>query len=112
MPRVAYPGSRGYCRPRQGVQQRPFIRSIRMLRVRQGHSLNSATVRPTSPLPSFPDCALSLTDFHEVSRAVGPKLAGSKISFLMPKSQLVRLGSQGFEVCGSFVKYGPSWPFH
>jgi len=28
MPRVAYPGSRGYCRPRQGGQQRPFIRSI------------------------------------------------------------------------------------
>lgn len=81
MPRVAYPGSRGYCRPRQGGQQRPFIRSIRMLRVRQGHSLNSATVRPTSPLPIVPHCPLAPTDFHKVSRAVGPKLAGSEAKF-------------------------------
>ena len=31
-----------------------------------------ATVRSTSPLPRASHCALALTDFHEVSRAVGP----------------------------------------
>src|ERR1700737_3774658 len=37
--------------PARGRQQRPFIRSIRTLRVRQGHSLNCSTVCSTSPLP-------------------------------------------------------------
>ena len=36
---------------------------------------------------------------------------GSKISFLMPKSTQVRLGSQGFGVSGSFAKYGLALPF-
>jgi len=39
-------------------------------------------------------------------------LTGSKIAFLMPKSLQVRLGSQGFEVFGSFAKCGLAWPFH
>jgi transposase len=39
-------------------------------------------------------------------------LTGSKIAFLMPKSLQVRLGSQGFEVCGSFAKCGLAWPSH
>src|SRR5215469_17274054 len=39
---------------------------LRMLRIRQGHSLNSATVSPTSPLPTVSHCASAMTDFHEV----------------------------------------------
>jgi transposase len=39
-------------------------------------------------------------------------LTGSKISFLMPKSLQVRLGNQGFGVCGSFAKCGLAWPSH
>src|SRR6516165_7665542 len=35
-----------------------------------------ATVRSTSPLPRASHCALALTDFHEVSRAVGPNWQG------------------------------------
>ena len=37
-----------------------------------------ATVRSTSPLPRASHCALALTDFHEVSRAVGPNWQGRK----------------------------------
>ena len=37
---------------------------------------------------------------------------GSKITFLMPESLRVRLGSQGFAVCGSFAKCVLAWPFH
>lgn len=40
--------------------------------VRHIHSLNCSTVRSTSPLPVVPHCALALSDFHKVSRAIGP----------------------------------------
>jgi hypothetical protein len=56
----AYPGSRGYCRPRQGDSNAHSFAQLRMLRVRQGHSLNSATVRSTSPLPRASHCASAL----------------------------------------------------
>ena len=73
-------------------------------------------------------CAGPLHDFYASLLAKGMKpemarltlartiaaiaLTGSKITFLMPKSLQVRLGSQGFEVCGSFAKCGLSWPSH
>ena len=78
MPRVAYPGSRGYCRPRQGDSNAHSFAQLRMLRVRQGHSLNGSTVCSTSPLPRASHCALALSDFHRVSRAVGPNWQGRK----------------------------------
>ena len=72
MPRVAYPGSRGYCRPRQGGQQRPFIRSIT-------HAPGQARSQPQLLHYAFdlaasgysPLC-LALSDFHKISRAIGP----------------------------------------
>ena len=78
MPRVAYPGSRGYCRPRQGDSNAHSFAQSRTLRIRQGHSLNGSTVCSTSPLPAVPHCALALTDFHRVSRAVGPNWQGRR----------------------------------
>src|SRR5215472_4861151 len=83
---------------------------------RSGSDRVTASTAPlmssTSPLPGVPHCALALSDFHEVSRAVGPKWTGSKIAFLMPEYLQVRLGSQAFAVSGSFAKCGLVWPFH
>jgi hypothetical protein len=49
---------------------------------RSGSDRVTASTAPlsvsTSPLPGVPHCALALTDFHEVSRAVGPNRTGSK----------------------------------
>jgi hypothetical protein len=79
MPRIAYPGSRGYCRPRQGDSNAHLFAQLRMLRVRQGHSLNRSTDEFDLTAPEGSHCPLLLRDFHELSRAVGPKWTGSKI---------------------------------
>ena len=73
MPRVAYPGSRGYCRPRQGDSNAHLFAQLRMLRIRQGHSLNRSTDEFDLTAPDGSHCPLALRDFHELSRAVGPK---------------------------------------
>src|SRR5215472_15749253 len=53
---------------------------LRMLRVRQGHSLNRSTDEFDLTAPECSHCPLALLDFHELSRAVGPKETGSKIA--------------------------------
>ena len=42
------------------------------LRIRQSDGLDFSIVASTSPLPTFPNSAATLTHFHEISRAVGP----------------------------------------
>src|SRR6267378_1007443 len=64
----------GYRRSPRGRQRRPIIRSSRTLRIRQGRSFNFSTECSTSPRRTGP--ILPLTDFHEVSRAAGPKGQG------------------------------------
>ena len=64
--------------PPGGVSKAHLFAQSRTLRVRQGHSLNCSTVRSTSPLPGAPHCALAMSDFHRVSRAVGPNWQGRK----------------------------------
>jgi hypothetical protein len=103
MPRGAYPGSRGCCRPPGGSNAHLFAQ-LRMLRVRQGHSLNCSTDEFDLTAPECSHCPLAPLDFHELSRAVGPKETGSKITLLMPESLQAQLGSQGFGVSGSFAK--------
>jgi hypothetical protein len=60
----------GYRAP-QGRQRRPIIRSTGTLRIRQVDGLNLSTVIATSPLRTVG--IVPRTDFHEVSRAPGPK---------------------------------------
>src|SRR5437867_2662960 len=57
-----------------GRQRRPIIRSIRTLRIRQGHGLDGSTAVSTSPLRAA--SILTRNHFHEVSRANGPKGQG------------------------------------
>jgi hypothetical protein len=88
MPRVAYPGSRGYCRPRQGNSNAHLFAQLRMLRVRQGHSLNRSTDEFDLTAPDRSHSPSALPDFHELSRAVGPKWTGSKVSSPSPRNLL------------------------
>src|SRR6516165_9100675 len=66
LPRVT--GYRGSPRRRAG---RPLIRSTRTLRIRQTYGLDISTARTISPLP--PAASLAQHDFHELSRARGPR---------------------------------------
>src|SRR6516162_2135214 len=66
--------------PARGDSNAHSFAQLRMLRVRHGHSLNCSTMRSTSPLPVVSHCALALSDFHKVSRAVGPNWHGRKSS--------------------------------
>src|SRR5216683_3614995 len=68
--------------PPGGDSNAHLFAQSRTLRVRQGHSLNCSTVGSTSPLSPVPHCASALNDFHEVSRAEGPKWQGRKIQGL------------------------------
>ena len=109
MPRVAYPGSRGYCRPRQGDSNAHSFAQSRTLRIRQGHSLNGSTVCSTSPLPAVPHCALALTDFHRVSRAVGPNWQGRKpMELLAGLSVSTKAVERTAEAIGGILKLANS----
>src|SRR5712691_4288358 len=61
----------GYRRSHRG-RQRPIIRSTRTLRIRQYNSLDFSTDVSTSPLRASPILPLTLSNFHEVSRVIGP----------------------------------------
>src|SRR5260370_26340604 len=67
-----------------GRQRRPIIRSIRTLRIRQGHGLDGSTAVSTSPLRAA--SILTRNHFHEVSRANGPKGQGLDRK-LVPRNQ-------------------------
>jgi hypothetical protein len=76
VPRVALCRITGYRRSHWGDQRRPIIRSIRTLRIRQGHGLDGSTAISTSPLRAA--SILTRNHFHELSRANGPKGQGRK----------------------------------
>ena len=54
------------------LRQRPIIRSTRTLRIRQYNSPDFSTDVSTSPLRASPILPLTLSNFHEVSRVIGP----------------------------------------
>src|SRR6516162_460680 len=66
LPRVT--GYRGSPGRRAG---RPLIRSTRTLRIRQTYGLDISTGTTISPLPAA--ASLAQHDFHELSRAGGPR---------------------------------------
>ena len=61
----------GYRCSHRGRQRRPIIRSTGTLRIRQVDDLNLSTVIATSALRAV--AIVTRTDFHEISRAAGPK---------------------------------------
>src|SRR6516165_2569036 len=64
--------------PPPGGQQRPFIRSITHAPGQAGSQPQQRHCSIDLAAPHVPHCALALTDFHEVSRAVGPNWQGRK----------------------------------
>ena len=72
MPEVTLTRVTGYRRSRwrEDNDAQLFAQS-RTLRIRQRYGLDFSTDRSTSPLRAV--AYLTLTDFHEVSRAAGPK---------------------------------------
>ena len=57
--------------PQGGDKDAQLFAQSRTLQIRQSDGLDFSTVRSTLPLQSV--AILTLTDFHEVSRAAGPK---------------------------------------
>jgi len=73
VPQVTLTRVAGYRRSHRRERQRPIIRSITPLRIRQANSLDFSTAGSTSPLRTLLLFCLTLSNFHELSRAVGPK---------------------------------------
>src|SRR5229473_4047977 len=69
--RWAQPGSRAIAAPPGEDNDAQSFAQSRTLRIRHLHGLNFSTVASTSPLRAV--AILPLNDFHEVSRAAGPK---------------------------------------
>src|SRR5467141_4713601 len=66
----------GYRRSPRGNNDAQLFAQTRTLRIRQGHSFDFSIVVSTSPLRAV--AILTQSDFHEVSRAAGPKRQGRK----------------------------------
>jgi hypothetical protein len=71
VPQVTLTKVAGYRHPHRGKRQGPFIRSTHTLRIRHVYRLDCSIDVSISPFPAFSYC-LTLSDFHEISRAAGP----------------------------------------
>jgi len=86
VPSVTLSRVTGYHGPR-GRPQRPIIRSTRTLRIRHTYGLDLSNAPSISLLPAA--SILTRSDFHEVSRAAGPKGHTSKAMQAHQRSDFV-----------------------
>src|SRR6266446_3637927 len=71
--------------PQEGRDNAQLFAQPRTLRIRQIDSLNFSTETSISPLRACPILTLTLSDFHEISRAAGPtRQIGPWLATLQP----------------------------